>query len=372
MPVAFLDLTVPHAEVTAELDDAFRRVVARSSFVLGPEVEAFEEEFAQYCGVAECVSVGNGCDAIELALHALGIGAGDEVIVPATTFAATWFSVSRVGAMPVPVEITTDTFNIDIRILERAITPRTRAILPVHLYGQPADMDGIVETARRRGLAVVEDAAQAHGARYRGRRVGGFGEAAAFSFYPGKNLGALGDGGAVVTNDAALAARLRRLRNYGSDEKYVHREIAGNSRLDELQAAFLRIKLRHLDRWNEIRRSLANRYAAALAPLEARFEGFGIPHEASNCEHVWHLYVVRVRDREVIQRRLHKRGIGTLIHYPIPTHRQAPYLTTHASYKLPLTEELAATVLSLPMGAHLSNFDVDEVGASLADALAGR
>jgi dTDP-4-amino-4,6-dideoxygalactose transaminase len=367
VPVAFLDLTVPHGEVAVELQAAFQRVLERSSFVLGPEVEAFEDEFARYCGVAECVSVGNGCDALELALSALDIGPGDEVIVPATTFAATWFSVSRVGAMPIPVEVSADTFQIDSRVLERAITPRTRAILPVHLYGHPADMDSIMEIAHRHGLAVLEDAAQAHGARYRGRRVGGFGNAAAFSFYPGKNLGALGDGGAVVTNDSALAARLRRLRNYGSDEKYMHREVAGNSRLDELQAAFLRVKLRHLDRWNEIRRSLAARYAATAATLG--LGGLEMPKEAPDCEHIWHLYVVRLRDREAIQRRLLERGIGTHVHYPIPTHRQAAYAGTHGKYELPLTDEIAATVLSLPMGPHLTISDVDEVCSVLADAL---
>jgi dTDP-4-amino-4,6-dideoxygalactose transaminase len=313
--------------------------------------------------------VGNGCDALELALQGLGIGAGDEVIVPATTFAASWFAVSRVGATPVPVEVTPDTLTLDPDGIEGALTERTRAIMPVHLYGHPAEMDGIRAVASRHGLRVIEDAAQAHGARYGGRRAGALGDAAAFSFYPGKNLGALGDAGAVVTNDPDFAARVRRLRNYGSDQKYVHRDVAGNSRLDELQAAFLRVKLRRLDGWNAVRRRVAARYRDRLQSLG---EGLRLPVERPGSEHCWHLYVVQVAGRTAVQARLRALHVDTLVHYPIPTHKQTAYAATHASYRLPLTERVADEVLSLPMGPHLSDDDVDEVCAALADALCAR
>ncbi len=369
MAVKFLDLTRMHHEIEAELNDAFQRVVARSSFVLGPEVQAFEDEFARYCGVAHCVTVGNGCDAIELALQALGVGAGDEVIVPATTFSATWFSVSRVGAIPVPVEVRPDTVTLDPDLIERAITAQTRAIVPVHLYGQVAEMDRIRALATLHGLFVVEDAAQAHGARDNGRPAGSLGDAAAFSFYPGKNLGALGDAGAVVTDDAALAGRIRRLRNYGSDVKYIHREVAGNSRLDELQAAFLRVKLRRLDRWNGVRRRLAARYQEKLTGLGAQLR---LPVERPGTDHSWHLYVVQLAGRAAVQAHLRERGIETLIHYPIPNHRQEAYGTTYAACALPIAERLADTVLSLPMGPHLSERDVDEVCDALVGALCVR
>jgi dTDP-4-amino-4,6-dideoxygalactose transaminase len=338
VPVKFLDLTVPHGEIAAELTEAFERVVARSSFVLGPEVEAFEDEFARYCGASHCVTVGNGCDALELVLQGLGIGSGDEVIVPGTTFSASWFSVSKVGAVPIPVEVSADTVTLDPDLIELAITDATRAIMPVHLYGHPAEMDRIRSIAKKHGLYVIEDAAQAHGATYRGRRTGSLGDAAAFSFYPGKNLGALGDGGAVVTNDGALAARVRRLRNYGSDTKYVHREVAGNSRLDELQAAFLRVKLRHLDRWNATRRELAARYNTRLSHLTAQVQ---LPVQRADCEHSWHLYVVQVAGRARVQAHLHELGIDTLVHYPIPNHKQEAYAVMSDRCILPITERLA-------------------------------
>jgi dTDP-4-amino-4,6-dideoxygalactose transaminase len=270
MAIAFLDLTAQHAEIAAELDAAFRRVVARSQYILGPELEAFEAEFAAYCGVEHCIGVGSGYDALELVLRAAGIGGGDEVIVPGTTFAASWFAVSRTGATPVPVEVSDASVTLDPNLIEAAITPRTRAIMPVHLYGHPAEMDAIRAVAERHGLFVLEDAAQAHGTVYRGRSAGALGNAAAFSFYPGKNLGALGDAGAVVTGDAQIAARMRRLRNYGSDRKYVHEEIAGNSRLDEMQAAFLRVKLRHLDRWNAVRQAAAAIHRETCRPAGHR------------------------------------------------------------------------------------------------------
>lgn len=366
MAVAFLDLTYPHGEIDAELTEAFHRVVKRSSFVLGPEVANFEEEFARYCGVSHCITVGNGCDALELALEALGIGAGDEVIVPGTTFAATWFAVSRAGAVPVPVEVLPDTVTLDPDLIEAAISAKTRAIIPVHLYGHPAEMDRIRDIARAHGLYVIEDAAQAHGASYRGRRAGSLGDVAAFSFYPGKNLGALGDAGAVVTNDDNIAERVRRLANYGSAEKYVHREIGRNSRLDELQAAFLRVKLRHLGRWNATRRSLAARYSAKLSHLGSALTA---PVERPDAEHSWHLYVIQVSDRDALKARLRQLEIQTLIHYPIPVHKQHAYAAMNNSSLLPISERLADTVLSLPMGPHLSDHAVDEVCAGIEDAL---
>jgi dTDP-3-amino-3,4,6-trideoxy-alpha-D-glucose transaminase len=367
MAVKFLDLAPQHDEIEAELMQAFHGVVSRSSFILGPEVEAFEDEFARYCGAAHCITVGNGCDALELALMALGIGPGDEVIVPGTTFAATWFAVSRVGARPVPVEVRVDTVLMDPSLIEAAITKRTRAIVPVHLYGHPAEMGTIRNIASSRGIRVLEDAAQAHGASYHGRRTGTLGDAAAFSFYPGKNLGALGDAGAVVTSCADIASRIRRLRNYGSDRKYVHREIAGNSRLDELQAAFLRVKLQHLDRWNTARRAVAARYESKLSTLVG--PQLQLPTSLPDCEHSWHLYVIQTRTREKVQAHLRDLGIETLVHYPIPNHKQEAYADTSGAYSLPITERLAGTVLSLPMGPHLSQDDVDQVCEALTDAL---
>jgi dTDP-4-amino-4,6-dideoxygalactose transaminase len=370
MAVKFLDLSPQHAEIEPELTQAFHRVVARSSFILGPEVEAFEDEFARYCGAAHCVTVGNGCDALEIALAGLGIGPGDEVIVPGTTFSATWFAVSRVGARPVPVEITADTVTLDPDLIESAITKKTRAIIPVHLYGHPAEMDSIRSIAERHGVRVLEDAAQAHGASYRGRKAGSLGDAAAFSFYPGKNLGALGDAGAIVTDDGDLASRLRLLRNYGSDKKYVHRVIAGNSRLDEMQAAFLRVKLRYLDRWNATRRAIAARYESKLSKLAG--PQLQLPAELPHCEHSWHLYVVQTPHRERVQAHLRALGIETLVHYPIPNHKQEAYANMGDAYSLPITERLADTVLSLPMGPHLSQTDVDRVCDALTDALCAR
>jgi len=366
MSVKFLDIAAMHNELRKELDAAYERVLSSSRFVLGDEVETFENEFASYCGAKFCVSLGNGCDALEIALRTFGIGKGDEVIVPASTFAATWFAVSRVGAVPVPVEVSARSFTLDPALVEQAITNRARAIIPVHLYGQPAEMDPLMKIAERHGLKVLEDAAQAHGAEYHGNRTGSLGDAAAFSFYPGKNLGALGDAGAIVTNDEGLAAHARSLRNYGSRTKYAHSEIAGNSRLDEMQAAFLRAKLGYLDRWNAARRHAAARYSANLlgaSPLLA------IPEVLNGSIHVWHLYVIRVSQRNTIQERLRTRGIETLIHYPIPNHKQEAYKPLYSTATFPLSEDIAETVLSLPMGPHLTAHDVDEVSAALLEAV---
>jgi len=347
--IPFLDFEAMHRELRPALDAAYQRVVASDRFILGTEVEAFEKEFAAYCEAEHCVGVGNGLDALFLVLRAIGVGPGDEVLVPSNTYIATWLAVSQVGATPVPVEPDPATFNIDPSRIEVSITPRTRAIIPVHLYGQPADMDPIVEIARKHRLKVIEDAAQAHGARYKTRRVGGLGDAAGFSFYPGKNLGALGDAGAVVTRDAALADRVRALRNYGSRVKY-HNDFKGhNSRLDELQAAFLREKLRVLDRWNDLRRRVASRYLEALAG-----SGLGLPGVSDRVEPVWHLFVVRSSSRDALQRHLSDSHISTLIHYPVPPHLQGAYAELGlGSASLPISEKIHREVLSLPMGPHL-------------------
>lgn len=359
MNIPFLDMQSPYLELQEQLDDAYRRVMLSGWYILGKEVEAFEAEFAAYCGVGHCIGVGNGLEALHLILRAMEIGPGDEVIVPANTYIATWLAVSYTGARPVPVEPDAETFNLDPELIEAAITPRTRAILPVHLYGQPADMGGIMAIARKHGLKVVEDCAQAHGARFGQKRVGGLGVAAGFSFYPGKNLGALGDGGAVTTNDPDLAEKIRVLRNYGSSRKYVNDCIGYNSRLDELQAAFLRVKLAHLDEWNARRVALAEFYTRQFQDTD-----LVLPQLAAGCESVWHLYVVRTRERERLQQHLQAQGIGSLIHYPIPPHRQDAY--TYLGFgggAFPLSERMAEEVLSLPFGPHLS---VDQAGRVVA------
>lgn len=356
MNVPFLDLGAPYQELKTELDAAYDRVMTSGWYLLGREAEAFEEEFAAFCGVKHCIGVGNGLDALHLILRAMDIGAGDEVIVPSNTYIATWLAVSYAGACPVPVEPDETTYNIDPRLIEAAITPRTKAILAVHLYGQPADMDPINDLARKYGLRVIEDAAQAHGARYKGRRAGSLGDAAGFSFYPGKNLGAFGDGGAVTTNEDALAGRLRRLRNYGSSVKYYHDEKGYNSRLDELQASFLRVKLRHLDAWNKRRGRIADFYTGRLAERE-----LVLPAVAAGTEPVWHLYVIRSCQRELLTRLLDQQGIGWLIHYPVPPHRQLAYRESHGTLHLPLAELLSSQIISLPLGPHFALEDADKV-----------
>jgi dTDP-4-amino-4,6-dideoxygalactose transaminase len=363
MRVPFLDLHAAYLELKDELDAAYQRVMDSGWYILGAEVSAFEAEFAAYCEAAECVGVASGLDALHLVLRALGVGPGDEVIVPSHTYIATWLAVTQTGATPVPVEPNERTFNIDPVRIEGAITARTRALLPVHLYGQPADLDPIMELARRHGLKVIEDAAQAHGARYKGRRIGGHGDAVAWSFYPGKNLGALGDGGAVTTNDPELAERLRVLRNYGSRVKYVHEVQGYNSRLDPLQAAFLRVKLRHLDDWNLRRQGIAALYSSRLGGTDLI-----LPEVPSWADPVWHLFVVRHPQRDVLQRRLIDAGIDSLIHYPIPPHKQAAYASSgFAIDAFPLAARIAGEVLSLPIGPHLSH----EGARSVGDALLG-
>jgi dTDP-4-amino-4,6-dideoxygalactose transaminase len=327
-------------------------------YILGPEVEAFEREFGEYCNVKHCVGVGNCLEALHLILLAYGIGKEDEVIVPANTYIATWLAVTYAGATPVPVEPDEKTYNLDPVKIEEAITNRTRAIMPVHLYGQPADMDPILNIAEKYGLKVIEDAAQAHGALYKGKSTGGIGDAAGFSFYPGKNLGALGDGGAVTTNDAALADRVRTLRNYGSKKKYYNDFKGYNSRLDELQAALLRVKLQKLNEWNSRRRQVAVHYLKALkfvSPL-------ALPVVPSWAEPVWHLFVVRHPCRDIFQKLFAEREIGTLIHYPVPPHRSDAYADMGFSEgAFPLTEAISHTILSLPMGPNMSDEQVQVV-----------
>jgi dTDP-4-amino-4,6-dideoxygalactose transaminase len=358
MKVPFLDFIGPYEELKAELDEAYFRFMRSAWYVLGKEVESFEQEFARYCGAKHCVGVGNGLEALHLILRAYGIGKGDEVIVPSNTYIATWLAVSYADATPIPVEPDSKTFNLDSDRIEAAITPRTKAIMPVHLYGQPADMDPILKIARKHGLKVIEDNAQAQGARYKGRRTGSLGDAAGNSFYPGKNLGAFGDAGAVTTNDDELAEKVRVLRNYGSKKKYYNDVKGYNSRLDELQAAFLRVKLKKMDEWNARRRAVAENYSQGLRGAA----GLTLPFVPAWAEPVWHLFVVRHPKRDLLQQKLTDAEIGTLIHYPVPPHLSGAYADAKwARGNFPIAEGLSDTVLSLPMGPHLAKEQADYV-----------
>ena len=349
--IPFLDLRAAYLELKPEIDAAIARVLDSGWYILGPEVEAFEAEWAAYCGASHAVGVGNGLDALTLALRALEIGPGDEVIVPSNTYIATWLAVSAVGATPVPVEPDLATYNIDPALIPTAITSRTKALLPVHLYGQPADLDPILAIARQHNLAVVEDAAQAHGARYKGRCIGTHGDVVCWSFYPGKNLGAMGDAGAVTTNRADLADRIRVLCNYGSREKYVNELQGVNSRLDPLQAAVLRVKLSFLEQWNSRRKAIARQYLSLLTQHVSHLTLPAIPEWA---DPVWHLFVVRHPQRDALAQQLTDAGIGNLIHYPIPPHRQSAYAEMQlGDMTFPLAERIANEVLSLPIGPHL-------------------
>jgi dTDP-4-amino-4,6-dideoxygalactose transaminase len=364
MKVPFLDLGAAYRELKPELDAATRRVMESGWYILGEEVEEFECEFAIYCGAKHCIGVGNGLDALMLVLRAQGIGSGDEVIVPANGYIASWLAVSYVGAIPVPVEPNLGTSNLDPRGIEKALTPRTRAIMPVHLYGQPVEMAEVMKIGRNHGLRVVEDAAQAHGAVYQGGRAGNLADAAGFSFYPTKNLGAFGDAGAVVTNDDELADRVRVLRNYGSRTKYQNEVKGINSRLDPLQAACLRVKLEHLDKWNQRRQLIAGRYLQELADIP----DLNLPVAAKGAQSCWHLFVVRHPRRDELQQHLKQAGIASLVHYPIPPHLSGAY--AERGWKpgdFPIAENLAATVLSLPMGPHLNDEAVTQVIRSLHD-----
>jgi dTDP-4-amino-4,6-dideoxygalactose transaminase len=359
--IPLVDLKTQYLSLKPEIDAVIQGVLDSASFILGPHVEAFETAFAAYCSVKHCVGMGNGTDATVLALESLGVGRGDEVITVAHTFIATAEGISELGALPVFVDIRPDTLLMDVSKIEAAITPRTKAILPVHLYGQTVDMDPLLEIAKRHGLRVVEDACQAHGAEYKGRRAGSMGDAATFSFYPGKNLGAYGDAGAVVTNHSEVADWIRRKRNHGRATKYTHDFIGRNSRMDALQGAVLNVKLPHLDEWNAKRRELAARYDFLLAPMGIKAIGI-----QEGCVPVHHLYVIRTSDRDKVQSRLAERGIEAGIHYPVPLHRQKAYF--HLAIPegcLPVTETAAAEILSLPLWPEMAFSDQDRVVEAL-------
>jgi dTDP-4-amino-4,6-dideoxygalactose transaminase len=350
MAIPLVDLQAQYQTIKTEIDLAIERVVSNTAFIGGNDVKEFEKEFAAYCEVKACTSVGNGTDALYLALRGLGIGPGDEVITASHTFIATSEAISQVGAKPIFVEVEEDTLLISPDAVEAAITPKTKAIIAVHIYGQPCDMDRLMAIATKHGLKVVEDAAQAHGGRWKGQRVGSLGHIACFSFYPGKNLGAYGDGGAVVSNDEDLIKRVRMLANHGRLEKYTH-EIEGvNSRLDGLQAAVLRVKLPYLDKWNARRNEIAKEYMSALKDSSVR-----LPVIRPEAESGWHLFVIRLQDREGLQQFLKARGISTGVHYPIPLHRQQAYEYLHMPEgSLPITEKAATEIVSLPLYSELT------------------
>lgn len=361
MEVPFLDLAAGTSELRAEIHAAVERVLRSGWYIGGTEVTAFEERWADYCGAHHCVGVGNGLDALHLALRAMDVGPGDEVIVASNGYIATWLAVSIAGATPIPVEPDPQTHNLDASLVEAAITDRTRVILPTHLYGQPADLDPLLDIARKHGLRLVEDAAQAHGARYRGRRIGAHGDAVAWSFYPSKNLGALGDGGAVTTNDPAIARRVRELGNYGSAKRYVNDVKGVNSRLDPIQAAVLSAKLDRLDEWNERRRNTAALYMERMSG-----NGLTLPFVPDWAEPVWHLFVVQSEERDQLSERLSEYGVQTLVHYPIPPHRQRAYAEVNLPHgSLPIAEGLANRVISLPIGPHLSDEHAHQVIAAV-------
>ena len=362
--VPFLDVGSAYKELQVELDFAVQRVLGSGWYVGGAEVEGFEREFSEYCGAGHCTGVGNGLDALHLALRALEIGPGDEVIVASNTFIATFLAVTMVGATPVPVEPDSHTFNLDPRRVGASITARTKAILPTHLYGQPADLDPIHDIAGKHGLLVVEDAAQAHGARYKGRRIGAHSHAVCWSFYPAKNLGALGDAGAVTTTDPEIARRVRVLGNYGSSKRYVNEVRGVNSRLDPISAAALRVKLKYLDQWNARRSQIARIYRAELEGAEII-----LPHVPDWAEPAWHLYVIQSANRDRLQQYLGERGIQTLIHYPIPPHLQDAYKDLECpAGSFPIAEQLAKQILSLPMSPHLSGESARAVARAVRES----
>lgn len=353
MTVPFLDLRRSYDVLRDEIDAAVAAILSSGRYIGGPEVAEFEASFARYTGAAHCIGHGNGLDAIRLALTALGVGPNDEVLVPSNTYIATWLAVSETGATPVPVEPDPRTHNVTAKGFETAITACTRVLMPVHLYGCPAPIDEIVELATSRGIRVIEDAAQAHGASWKGRRIGHHGDAATWSFYPGKNLGAFGDAGAVTTDDPHLAERLRMLGNYGSRTKYVHEMRGLNSRLDPVQAAILSVKLAHLDDWNDRRRAIAARYSSAFSETD-----LVLPAPPPAADPVWHLYVIRHPERRRLQAWLDHQGVETIIHYPTPPHHQGAYAT---GAQLPVAEQLADEVLSLPIGPQMRDDEVSRV-----------
>lgn len=359
MNIPFVELDAEYALLKQEIDDKYHQVMSSNSFILGSEVQNFESHFAQYCNIAYAYGVANGLDALHLILKGYEIGEGDEVIVPANTFIATWLAVSHAGAKPVPVEPDATTFNIDPTKIEQAITSKTKAIIAVHLYGQPADMDAIKAISEKYGLKVIEDAAQAHGALYKNRKVGGLADAAAFSFYPTKNLGAMGDGGAITTNDPELANRIALLRNYGSKQKYKHDLKGFNSRLDELQAGFLNIKLKHLDRLNQKRRLVADFYLNNLN------ENIIKPFVLLECTPVWHLFVIQHDSRDWLMQKLKESGIHSLIHYPEPPHQSGAYANDFRNVHYSITETLSNRILSLPIHPYMSSGKIEYVVSEL-------
>ena len=357
MKIPLVDLKAQYESIKGEIRAAIERVLDHSAFILGPEVEGFEEEFARYCGAHHAVGTSSGTSALQLALLALGVKPGDEVITVSQTFIATVEAILHCGAKPVLVDIEDRYYTMNPALLEAAVTPKTKGIIPVHLYGHPADMDPILEIAKRKKLWVLEDACQAHGATYKGKRVGTLGQAACFSFYPGKNLGAYGEGGAVVTNDSELATQVKKLRNHGGLEKYKHEMIGFNARLEAFQAAILRAKLPHLDRWNELRREHARRYNSHFEKL-----GFGLPKEAPYAKSVYHLYVVRVPDRDALNAHLNREGIGSLIHYPTPNHLLDCFKSLgYRTGDLPVTESVCEQVLSLPLFPELTKEQMETI-----------
>lgn len=355
--IKFLDVGKTYAELQGKLDEAYRIVMASGSYVRGPHVEAFEAAFARYCGASHCVGVANGYDALMLALRAVGIGAGDDVIVSGHTFIATWLAILQLGANPVPIDADPDTMLIEVGKVGQAITAKTKAIVAVPLYGHPVDVEHLRAATGGRSIPVIEDAAQAHGASLRGRRSGALSNAASFSFYPGKNLGAFGDGGAVVTTNRDIADKVRRWANYGSTAKYHHNEIGLNSRLDELQAAFLSVKLTVAEEWTNRRRAIAQLYSEQLSGVPE----LKLPTVGQGAEPAWHLYVIRHATRDELARELAARGVETLIHYPIPPHRTKALADRYRDLSLPVTEEICRTCLSLPIGPHLSAAEAKDV-----------
>ena len=361
--IPFLDLKAQYDELRDELNDSISRVLESGHYILSQEVDAFEQEWAEYCGARRCVSLGNGLDALTLSLRALGIKKGDEVLVPSNTYIATWLAVSMTGAHPVAVEPDIMTYNIDPKKLEQALTEKTKAIIPVHLYGCPADLDEINSFAKKNNLFVIEDGAQAHGARYKGKRLGAHGDIVAWSFYPGKNLGAMGDAGAITTNNSDLADRIKTLRNYGSKIKYINEVQGVNSRLDPIQAAILRVKLRYLDAWNRRRTNISKIYDRKL-----RGSNIVLPTTSNHISHAWHLYVVRSPHRNQLADALKDNGIGTLIHYPIPPHLQKAYEEINANKgDFPIAEAIAESVLSLPMGPHVLESDAEFISNKIVE-----
>lgn len=367
MKISFVDLKREYEEIKDEIRNIVKKVVYKDSLILGNEVERFEKEFAKFCGVKYCVSVASGTEALFLSLKVLGIGKGDEVITVPNSFIATALAIIYTGAKPVFVDINSNTYNIDINLIERTITSKTKAIIPVHLYGQPADMDPILEIAKKYKLKVIEDACQAHGALYKDRKIGSIGDLAAFSFYPVKNLGAYGDGGAITTNKKVLAEKLILLRNYGQKKKYYHSVIGYNSRLDTLQAAILRVKLRHLNKWNQQRRKIAEMYNNCL-----RNSDLALPKQLVKTFHVYHQYIIETKERNFLQASLRKYGINTLIHYPVPIHMQKTY--KNLGYKVkkekyPVTEEKAKRILSLPIHPFLKAKEVSYICSKIREYL---